>query len=179
MAITPLSYAEAAGAVLNGGCLRPLTIKKYDGASPLPCQRVFKPSTTQTMLELMRENVLKGTGTRANAPGLRVGGKTGTAQKPVNGRYSEDRISSFAAVFPTDGPVDGDRYLVQVTFDSPKGSPESSGLKTGAFVAAPVAGRVIDRIAAFLNVDRKDDKFTSPQWDKAPVAAEDATGDEH
>jgi cell division protein FtsI (penicillin-binding protein 3) len=179
MAITPMSYAEAAGAVLNGGCLRPLTIKKYDGASPLPCSRVFKASTTQTMLELMRENVLKGTGTRANAPGLRVGGKTGTAQKPVNGRYSADRISSFAAVFPTDGPVDGDRYLVQVTFDSPKGSVESSGVKTGAFVAAPVAGRVIDRIAAFLNVERKDDKFTSPQWDKAPVAAEDATGDEH
>ena len=180
MAITPLSYAEAAGAVLNGGCLRPLTIKKYDGASPLPCQRVFKPSTTQTMLDLMRENVLKGTGTRANAPGLRVGGKTGTAQKPAKGGgYSQDRISSFAAVFPTDGPLDGDRYLVQVTFDSPKGSVESSGVKTGAFVAAPVAGRVIDRIAAFLNVERKDDKFTSAQWDKAPVAAEDATGDEH
>ena len=180
MAITPLSYAQAASAVLNGGCLRPLTIKKYDGTTPLPCQRVFKPSTTQTMLELMRENVLKGTGTRANAPGLRVGGKTGTAQKPAKGGgYSQDRISSFAAVFPTDGPVDGDRYLVQVTFDSPKGSAESSGVKTGAFVAAPVAGRVIDRIAAFLNVDRKDDKFTSPQWDKAPVAAEDATGDEH
>jgi len=180
MAITPLSYAEAAGAVLNGGCLRPLTIKKYDGASPLPCQRVFKASTTQTMLELMRENVLKGTGTRANAPGLRVGGKTGTAQKAAKGGgYSQDRISSFAAVFPTDGPVDGDRYLVQVTFDSPKGSPESSGLKTGAFVAAPVAGRVIDRIAAFLNVEREDDKFTSAQWDKAPVAADDATGDEH
>ncbi len=180
MAITPLSYAEAAGAVLNGGCLRPLTIKKYDGTTPLPCQRVFKPTTTQTMLELMRENVLKGTGTRANAPGLRVGGKTGTAQKPAKGGgYSQDRISSFAAVFPTDGPLDGDRYLVQVTFDSPKGSVESSGVKTGAFVAAPVAGRVIDRIAAFLNVERKDDKFTSPQWDKAPVAAEDATGDEH
>ena len=180
MAITPISYAQAAGAVLNGGCLRPLTIKKYDGVTPLPCQRVFKASTTQTMLELMRENVLKGTGTRANAPGLRVGGKTGTAQKPAKGGgYSQDRISSFAAVFPTDGPVDGDRYLVQVTFDSPKGSVESSGVKTGAFVAAPVAGRVIDRIAAFLNVERKDDKFTSPQWDKAPVAAEDATGDEH
>ncbi len=180
MAITPLSYVEAAGAVLNGGCLRPLTIKKYDGTSPLPCQRVFKPSTTQTMLDLMRENVLKGTGTRANAPGLRVGGKTGTAQKAARGGgYSQDRISSFAAVFPTDGPVDGDRYLMQVTFDSPKGSPESNGSKMGGFVAAPVAGRVIDRIAAFLNVDRQDDKFTSPQWDKAPVAVEDATGDEH
>lgn len=180
MAITPMSYAEAAGAVLNGGCLRPLTIQKYDASKPLPaCNRVFQESTSQTMLMLMRENVLKGTGTRANAPGLRVGGKTGTAQKAVKGVYTADRISSFAAVFPTDGPVDGDRYLVLITYDSPKGAASSSGLKTGAFVAAPVAGRVIDRIAPFLGVERKDDTFTSAQWDKAPVKADDATGDEH
>ncbi len=179
MAISPLSYTEAAGAVLNGGCLRPLTVKKYDGHSPLPCNRVFSAATSRTMLDLMRENVLKGTGTRANAPGLRVGGKTGTAQKPVKGHYTADRISSFAAIFPTDGPVDGDRYMVLVTFDSPQGSPDSSGLRTGAFVAAPVAGRVIDRIAPFLGVERKEDKFTGPQWDKAPVAAEDVTGDEN
>ena len=179
MAITPLSYAEAAGAVLNGGYLRPLTIQKYDGHSPLQGQQVFQASTSQTMLGLMRENVLKGTGTRANAPGLRVGGKTGTAQKPVGGHYTDDRISSFAAVFPTDGPVDSDRYLVLIMYDSPKGSADSSGLKTGAFVAAPVAGRVIDRIAPFLGVERKDDKFATPEWDKAPVKAEDTTGDEH
>ncbi|MGZ3306148.1 MAG: peptidoglycan D,D-transpeptidase FtsI family protein [Asticcacaulis sp.] len=179
MAITPLSYAQAAGAVLNGGYLRPLTIKKYDGTSPLAGTRVFSPQTSRTMLDLMRANVLKGTGTRANAPGLRVGGKTGTAQKAVGGHYTADRVSSFAAVFPTDGAVDSDRYLVLVTFDSPNGSVESNGSKMGGFVAAPVAGRVIDRIAPFLNVERKDDKFTSPQWDKAPVQAEDTTGDEH
>ena len=179
MAITPLSYAEAAGAVLNGGCLRPLTIRKYDGHSPLPCNRVFKPETSATMLELMRQNVLKGTGTRANAPGLRVGGKTGTAQKPVGGHYTADDISSFAAVFPVDGPVDGDRYLVLVMYDSPQGGPTSSGSKQGGYVAAPVAGRVIDRIAPFVGVERKSDKFSGPQWDKAPVAADDVTGDEH
>ncbi len=180
MAITPLSYAEAAGAILNGGCLRPLTIRKYDPATPLPaCTRVVQPSTSAAMLELMRQNVLKGTGTRANAPGLRVGGKTGTAQKPVGGHYSDDDISSFAAVFPVDGPVDGDRYLVQITFDSPQGTPDTNGSKQGGYVAAPVAGRIIDRIAPFLGVERKVDKFSGPQWDKAAVAADDVTGDEH
>ena len=178
MAITPLSYAEAAGAVLNGGCLRPLTIRKYDGHA-LTCQRVFKPETSLTMLGLMRQNVLKGTGTRANAPGLRVGGKTGTAQKPVGGHYTADDISSFAAVFPVDGPVDGDRYLVLIMYDSPQGGPTSNGSKQGGYVAAPVAGRVIDRIAPFLGVERKEDKFSGPQWDKAPVAVDDVTGDEH
>ncbi|EGF92818.1 penicillin-binding protein 2 [Asticcacaulis biprosthecium C19] len=178
MAITPLSFAEAIGGLLNGGYRRPLTIKKYDGTSPIAGTRVFSAATSRTMLDLMRANVIKGTGSRANAPGLRVGGKTGTAQKPENGRYGSNRISSFAAVFPTDGPLDGDRYLVLVIFDSPQGGPSSSGLKTGGFVAAPVAGRVIDRVAPFLGVQRKEDKFTSAQWDKAPVAPEDATGEE-
>ena len=179
MAITPLSFVQAASAVLNGGYLRPLTVKKYDGHAPLAGSQVFSAATSRTMLELMRDNVLKGTGTRANAPGLRVGGKTGTAQKPVNGHYTADRFSSFVAVFPTDGPLDSDRYMVLISLDSPQGSAESSGLKTGAFVAAPVAGRVIDRIAPFLGVARKEDKFASSQWDKAPVAADDVTGDEH
>ncbi len=179
MAITPLSYVEAAEAVLNGGYLRPLTLKKYDGTQPLRGSQVMSTATSRTMLDLMRSNVIRGTGTRANAPGLRVGGKTGTGQKPVNGRYSADRISSFLAVFPTDGPVDADRYLVQITIDSPQGSKSSFGLKTGAYVAAPVAGRVIDRIAPFVGVARKEDKFTSPNWDKATVQVDDAAGDEH
>jgi cell division protein FtsI (penicillin-binding protein 3) len=180
MAITPLSYAEAVGSVLNGGCLRPLTLKKYDGATPLSCNRVFSAATSRTMLDLMRENVLKGTGGRANAPGLRVGGKTGSAQKPARGGYDATAlISSFAAVFPTDGPIDGDRYLVQIMFDSPQGSPLSNGGRLGGAVAAPVAGRVIDRIAPFLGVARKEDKFTTPQWDKAPIQSEDVTGEDH
>ncbi|ESQ92431.1 peptidoglycan D,D-transpeptidase FtsI family protein [Asticcacaulis benevestitus] len=179
MAITPLSFVEAANATLNGGYLRPLTIKKYDGHSPVPGTQVFSAATSRTMLELMRQNVLKGTGTRANAPGLRVGGKTGTAQKPGNGRYTRENISSFLAVFPIDGPVDGDRYSVLITVDSPQGTPESNGSRMGGPVAAPVAGHVIERIAPFVGVARKEDKFTGPGWDKAPVAAEDLTGDEH
>ena len=181
MAITPLSYAEAAGAVLNGGYLRPLTIKKYVPGAPLSQTRVLSAATSRTMLDLMRTNVLKGTGGRANAPGLRVGGKTGSAQKPsASGGYDATAlISSFAAVFPTDGPVDGDRYLVQIMFDSPHGSPMSQGSRLGGAVAAPVAGRIIDRIAPFLGVMRKDDKFTTPQWDKSPIVAEDQTGDDH
>ena len=155
--------------LLNGGYHRPLTIKKYDGKTPLPGERVFSAATSRTMLDLMRANVIKGSGTRANAPGLRVGGKTGTAQKPGRGGYTSDNIASFAAVFPTDGPVDGDRYLVLTIYDSPQGAPESGGSRMGGPVAAPVAGRVIDRIAPFVGVARKEDKFATPQWDKAPI----------
>nr|WP_262422455.1 penicillin-binding transpeptidase domain-containing protein [Brevundimonas denitrificans] len=107
------------------------------------------------MLALMRANVVRGSGSRADAPGLRVGGKTGSANKVVNGRYDPTvAIGTFAAVFPTDGPLDAPRYMVFILMDEPQGYP-----RTGGFVAAPVAGRVIDRIAGFLNVGRGADRW--------------------
>ena len=59
------------------------------------------------MLNLMRLNATIGTGRKADIPGYRVGGKTGTATKLVNGRYSGGKLNlaSFAAIFPTDGPL--------------------------------------------------------------------------
>jgi len=110
------------------------------------------------MLDLMRLNVTEGTGSKADALGLRVGGKTGTATKLVNGRYQEGKnvanLASFAAIFPTDGALDADRYLVLIMMDSPKAVAADGGVTTGAFTAAPVAGRVIDRIAPFVGVRR-------------------------
>lgn len=170
MSISPLSYAQAVGAVLNGGYLRPLTLLKRDPTVPLKGERVFSASTTRHMLDLMRVNVLKGSGSRANAPGLRVGGKTGSAEKPARGGYDRrSLISSFAAVFPSDGPIDQERYLVLIMIDTPQGTKETHGLRTGGWVAAPVAGRVIDRIAPFVGVARGDDKFSLADWDKARV----------
>jgi len=174
MSISPLSYAQAVGAVLNGGYLRPLTLLKHDPSVELKGERIFSASTTRQMLDLMRVNVLKGSGTRANAPGLRVGGKTGSAEKPAKGGYDRrNLISSFAAVFPSDGPIEQDRYLVLIMFDAPQGTKETYGLRTGGWIAAPVAGRVIDRIAPFVGVARGDDKFSLADWDKARVAMDE------
>jgi cell division protein FtsI (penicillin-binding protein 3) len=110
------------------------------------------------MLRLMRMNVTEGTGTKADALGLRVGGKTGTATKLVHGHYVEGHnalnLASFAAIFPTDGPPDADRYLVLIMLDEPKPVAADSGVTSGGFTAAPAAGRVIDRIAPFLGVRR-------------------------
>ena len=105
------------------------------------------------MLDLMRLNAVKGTGSKAEAeaPGLRIGGKTGTAEKAINGRYDHTKqVSSFAAVFPTDGPLKAPRYIVLVLLEEPKG-----GITTGGMVSAPPAGRVINRIAPFLGVRRE------------------------
>jgi cell division protein FtsI (penicillin-binding protein 3) len=110
------------------------------------------------MLDLMRLNVVEGTGGKANIPGLRVGGKTGTATKLMNGHYVTGKnaanLASFAAIFPTDGPLDADRYLVLIMLDQPKPTAADSGITTGAFTAAPTAGKVIERIAPFLGVRR-------------------------
>jgi cell division protein FtsI (penicillin-binding protein 3) len=89
---------------------------------------------------------------------MRVGGKTGTATKLVHGHYVEGHnalnLSSFAAIFPTDAPLGADRYLVLIMLDEPKPVAADSGVTSGAYTAAPAAGKVIDRIAPFLGVRR-------------------------
>jgi len=161
MNVSPLALTAAYGAVVNGGVLVPLTIKKLpDGVRP-EGKRVFSEETSLTMLQIMRANVERGTGGKANAEGLSVGGKTGTGEKfdPAIRRYSGTKqVSSFAAVFPSDGPIDTPRYFVLILMDEPHGTAESYGFTTGGWVGAPAAGRVIDRIAPFLGVQRKPDE---------------------
>jgi cell division protein FtsI (penicillin-binding protein 3) len=158
ISVTPLQVAAAMGAVLNGGEFVPLTIRKLKAGEQPERRRVISTATSRAMLDLMRLNVVRGTGVKANAPGLRVGGKTGSAEKALGGRYVRDKVvASFAAVFPTDGPIEQKRYFVLVLVDEPKGSKESFGLRTAAWNAAPAAGRVIDRIAPFLGVQRRPD----------------------
>lgn len=156
--VTPLHMAASVGAILNGGLYVPLTFEPRGRQGVPQGRRVVSEETSRQMLHLMRQNVVRGSGTRADIPGLRVGGKTGSAEKAVNGRYDRTRmVSSFASVFPSEGALDAPRYLVFILIDEPRGSTATHGLRTAGFVAAPVAGRVIDRIAGFLNVERLDD----------------------
>ena len=161
--VTPAQAAGAMGSLLNGGRYVPLTLRPADGPHP-GSRRVVSEDTSREMLALMRANVVRGSGSRADAPGLRVGGKTGSANKVVNGRYDPTHaIGTFAAVFPTDGPLDAPRYLVFILMDEPQGYP-----RTGGFVAAPVAGRVIDRIAGFVNVSRGADRWRTATGEPIP-----------
>jgi cell division protein FtsI (penicillin-binding protein 3) len=101
------------------------------------------------MRQLMRLIVQEGTGRKGEAPGYRVGAKTGTAEKPGAGGYNQKvNVSTFAAAFPMDAP----RYVVIVMLDSPKGNAESYGLTTAAWTAAPVVSRVISRTGPLLGV---------------------------
>src|SRR5262249_56470289 len=86
--------------------------------------RVVKPETSEKMRYLMRLNVEKGTATKAEVGGYYVGGKTGTAEKVVAGRYSKTKVlTSFTAVLPADQP----RYIVLIMLDQPPPIPATHG----------------------------------------------------
>ncbi|PZN99639.1 MAG: penicillin-binding protein, partial [Alphaproteobacteria bacterium] len=164
ISITPVQMAAAMGALTNGGRYVPLSLRKGGLPRTAEPRRVVSEQTSLTLLDLMRRNVVRGSGTRADAPGLRVGGKTGSANKLVGGRYSPAAaLGPFAAVFPTDGPVTARRYSILILMDEPQTYP-----KTGGFVAAPAVGRIADRIAPFLNIPRRGDRWATATGEKIP-----------
>ena len=149
LAVTPLHLASSYAAMVNGGIWRPSTLMKLDPTEVPRGRRVFKESTSSRMRQLLRMISLYGTGKSADAPGYRVGGKTGSAEKAGRGGYNRTSIvSSFAAAFPMDAP----RYVVVVVVDEPKGTVASSFQRTAAFTSAPVVGRLVPRIGPMLGV---------------------------
>jgi cell division protein FtsI (penicillin-binding protein 3) len=179
ISVSPLQLASGVAAVVNTGVFRrPTVIRREgpgeegsgeessgedsadekgaegDGADEKGAdgdgRRVISVETSRTMCALMRLIVLSGTGRNADVPGLRIGGKTGTAEKIVGGRYSRNaRVSSFVAAFPIDAP----RYVVLAMVDEPQGNASTHFYATGGWVAAPVIRRVSERIAPILGVE--------------------------
>jgi cell division protein FtsI (penicillin-binding protein 3) len=174
ISVSPLQLASGVAAVVNMGVFRRPTVLRREGpgeAHPGGSgadgngadengadeegadengRRVISAETSRTMCALMRLIVLSGTGRNADVPGLRIGGKTGTAEKIVGGRYSRNaRVSSFVAAFPIDAP----RYVVLAMVDEPQGNASTHFYATGGWVAAPVIRRVSERIAPLLGVE--------------------------
>ncbi len=148
IAVSPLHLVSAVAATVNGGILRPATLMRAKSTETGGVQ-VFSAETSDNMRRLLRLVVENGTGRNASAPGYLVGGKTGTAEKQVNGRYKRNAlISSFVGVFPSTEP----RFVVYAMLDEPKGIRESFGYATGGWTAAPVVGGIIQRIAPLFGI---------------------------
>jgi cell division protein FtsI (penicillin-binding protein 3) len=168
LSITPLQLAAGALPLVNGGlAVAPTFLPRSRSEALRISPRVLKASTSKAMLSLMRLNVVKGTGKRANAKGYRVGGKTGTAEKVVGGRYSTSALlTSFLAAFPTDAP----EYVVLVMLDEPQRVAASHHYATAGVNAAPTVRKIVERIAPILGVLPKlEDK--KPQFDDKLLAS--------
>ena len=149
IAVTPLHLANAYAMLVNGGTLRPATLLKVPAGQSVKGERIISEKTSLMMRKMLRLVVTEGTGKNADSVGFRVGGKTGTAEKPGIGGYSKTvNVSTFAGVFPMDAP----RYVVIAMLDSPKGSARSYGQTTAAWTAAPVVAKVIARTGPMLGV---------------------------
>jgi cell division protein FtsI (penicillin-binding protein 3) len=158
IAVAPLQAMMAIGALMNGGLMIPPTfIKRTEKEAMALATRVISPQTSEKMRYLMRLNVEKGTATKADVKGYYVGGKTGTSEKVVGGRYSKTKVlTAFTAVMPADQP----KFLLLIMLDEPQGLPETHGFATSGWNAVPVGGAVISRVAPLLGIE--------PRYDLAP-----------
>ncbi|HUL10481.1 MAG TPA: penicillin-binding protein 2 [Candidatus Acidoferrum sp.] len=159
IAVTPVHLIVGVAGLIDGGLYRPVTIMKRDASVPFSGRRVISEKTSAQIRQLMRLVVESGTGKSANVPGYLVGGKTGTAEKQQGHHYiANARLASFIAAFPMNAP----RYAILIMVDEPKPNASSHGYATAGWVAAPAAGRVIQRMAPLLGLE--------PMPDQAPEA---------
>jgi cell division protein FtsI (penicillin-binding protein 3) len=155
LSVAPLQAVAGINALVNGGLLIPPTfMKRTPEEAKKLARQVVKPETSDKMRYLMRLNAEKGTATKAEVKGYYVGGKTGTSEKVVNGRYSKSKLlTTFTAIMPADKP----RYQILIMLDEPQGLPETHGYATSGWNAAPTAGKVIARVAPLLGVEPRMD----------------------
>ena len=142
IAATPMHIAQTAAALVNDGIFYHATLipnKKSIG------EQIITQKTSSEITKLLRRAVTNGTGSRANIKAYSIGGKTGSAEKVVNGQYSKEaNIVSFIGVLTTLNP----RYIILVAIDEPQGVQ----FHTGGLIAAPVVRNIINRVAPIVNI---------------------------
>lgn len=152
IAVTPLQLTAATAALANGGVLmKPYIVREVrhpDGyvvetASPTPLRQVVSPETARDVVEAMIAVVERGTGRRAQVPGYRVAGKTGTAQIPEEGGYGDKRLASFVGFGPVEDPA---LVLLVMLYDVRQEMPE------GGLWAAPVFANIMRRAFQHLGI---------------------------
>lgn len=160
LAVAPIQALAAVGALVNGGnFITPTFIKRTPEEAQRLAVRVIKPETSEAMRFIMRLNGEKGSARKADVPGYFVGGKTGTAEKVINGRYAKNRnFTTFTAITPSDKP----KYLFLAIYDEPKGYAESGGYSTAAWNAGVTTGKLIERAAPILGLPPRFEPPTAP-----------------
>jgi cell division protein FtsI (penicillin-binding protein 3) len=152
VAVTPLQMVAAVSSVANGGLfVEPRVVRgvyrngvRYQ-IRPKELRRVISPDTAATLTTIMEEVVTDGTAKRARIDGFTVAGKTGTAQKLINGRYSHsDHNASFVGFLPSRNPA----IAMVVVIDAAKGPNGDHG----GMVAAPIFQRIAEASLRYLGI---------------------------
>ncbi|MBD2870131.1 stage V sporulation protein D [Paenibacillus arenilitoris] len=157
VSVTPIQQITAVSAAINGGTLykphvakewvNPETGETVKTVEPEAVRNVISEETSKEVREALESVVAKGTGKNAFIDGYRVGGKTGTAQKVKNGRYSpNEHIVSFIGFAPADDP----QIVVYVAVDNPQ------GIQFGGVVAAPIVHNIMEDALAILEIPRRE-----------------------
>ncbi len=179
ISVTPIQQVQAVAAAVNGGYLyRPYIVKEIlddkgkaiQTFEPEMQRQVISEETSKQVREALESVVANGSGRNAFTDGLRVGGKTGTAQKVVDGTYKDgDYIVSFIGFAPADDP----ELLVYVAVDSPKNASQFGGV-----IAAPIVGRIIEEVAPLAGVTKREGQIEKEyRWgDQMTHRVPDLTG---
>jgi stage V sporulation protein D (sporulation-specific penicillin-binding protein) len=155
ISVTPIQLITAFCATINGGyLLEPHLVKEIKSSNGQTVKRfgrkvvrqVISDSTSKELGLILRSVVTNGSGSKADVPGYRVAGKTGTAQKASAGNYGQGRIASFLGVAPVDSP----RVAGLVVLDEPTGASRFGGV-----IAAPVFGNIIRYVLRYLGEPSK------------------------
>ncbi|MFC4808283.1 stage V sporulation protein D [Paenibacillus sp. GCM10023250] len=153
VSVTPIQQIAAVSATVNGGTLykphvakdwiNPDTGETVSTVEPEAVRKVISENTSAQVRNALESVVAKGTGRNAFIDGYRVGGKTGTAQKVINGRYSpNEHIVSFVGFAPADDP----KIVVYVAVDNPQ------GIQFGGVVAAPIVHNILADALPYMGV---------------------------
>lgn len=157
ISVTPLQQVQAVSAAVNGGILyQPYVVKRVyneeTGAvelenNPKKVRQVISEEASKEVREALESVVANGSGRQSFRDFMRIGGKTGTAQKAVNGRYVEgEYIVSFIGFAPIDDP----EIVVYVAIDNPKHS-----LQFGGVIVAPIVGQIIEDSAPYIGFEKR------------------------
>ncbi len=147
IASSPMNLAAAYAAIANGGVLLAPTLLRRD--TPPEGVRVMDAKVAADAVKMLRLVVTKGTASMGDVKGYEVAGKTGTADKPSKGGYTEEKvINTFASTFPASDP----RYVLVLTLDEPVETSGSKPRRTAGWTSVPVAAEVIRRIAPILGL---------------------------
>ncbi|MBO7560227.1 MAG: penicillin-binding protein 2 [Alphaproteobacteria bacterium] len=146
ISVTPMHVLLGINSMTNGGIyIYPTILKKEIG--PMVGERVLDSEISERLRGVMYRIAEETTGRNARVMGMKIGGKTGTAEKHVNGRIETSKnMTTFIGVFPIEAP----QYIIMVTIDEPQRTEASSMQRTAAWNAAPTAGKILNAILPLL-----------------------------